>query len=92
MFMRVEPNDNLNALSSVTSSKPAAEKLFPAEASPSFDQIDSLNAALLHQEEVRTQKIERAISLIGKVDWPPTEVIRRIATLVAAHLDDSEKQ
>ena len=39
-----------------------------------------------NSEEARIEKLEKALNLIGKVDWPPPEVIRRISNLIGSNL------
>lgn len=55
-----------------------------------FHDAESLNLAIQDLEEVRAEKIERALNLIGQVKWPPGETIRRIAHLLAAKMERPE--
>ncbi|MHC1765490.1 MAG: hypothetical protein AB9869_14510 [Verrucomicrobiia bacterium] len=54
-----------------------------------FDAADELDRALRAEPEVRPGEVERAERLIGDVAYPPPETIRRLAVLLAMHLDDS---
>jgi hypothetical protein len=55
-----------------------------------FSQSAGLNQALSSSPEVRSSAIDRAQHLIGDVEYPPPETIRRIAALLAMHLDQSD--
>jgi hypothetical protein len=53
-----------------------------------FTESIRLDSMLEDSKDVRNDKIEKAANLIGKVDWPPPEVIRRISNLIASKLKD----
>lgn len=53
-----------------------------------FDRAAALNRALADTPEGRPGEVERARELIGDVTYPPPETIKRIASLLALHLED----
>ena len=56
-----------------------------------FDGADGLERSLQATPEVRPQTIARAQQLIGDVAYPPPKTIRRIAALLAMHLDGDDQ-
>jgi hypothetical protein len=62
--------------------RPAAK----AAAEPvAFEQVQSLEQALKNIPEVRSDKVEQAKALIANVQYPPQELISRIADLLAMY-------
>jgi hypothetical protein len=51
-----------------------------------FRHSEELNEALQKEKEVRAEQVERAVNLVGQVKWPPTETVRRIASLLAMNI------
>lgn len=58
----------------------------PAGPAASFDGADELNASLAAVPDVRAEAITRAQNLVAQASYPPPEVIKRIANLLAANL------
>lgn len=48
----------------------------------------ALQVALAETPELRPEEVERAQRLVGDVRWPPDEITRRIAELLAIQGDD----
>jgi hypothetical protein len=57
-----------------------------------FDGSEKLDRALQAAPDVRPEAVERAQRLIGDVEYPPRETIRRIAVLLAMHLDNEPNE
>ena len=53
---------------------------------PSFEQSAGLDTALAAVPDTRAEVIARAEKLVSSPNYPPPEMIRRIATLLAASL------
>ena len=84
--MRIEPNSDTGAFQSVELRAPIVKREPPISNSAMFSRAEGLNQALQGEPEVREAELERAIALVGQVQWPPMETIRRIANLLARHL------
>jgi hypothetical protein len=53
-----------------------------------FDKTDGLDRSLKNTPDSRPEAVARAQQLIGDVTYPPRETIRRLAVLLAMHLDN----
>ncbi|MFO1497044.1 MAG: hypothetical protein U1G07_01380 [Verrucomicrobiota bacterium] len=84
--MEVKLDTNINAVSHRPITKPA-NPAPPATDSTRFDGAEQLNQSLQTTPESRPDVVARAQQLIGDVTYPPPETIRRLATLLAMHLD-----
>lgn len=58
----------------------------PAGPAASFEGSNELNAALAAEPDVRAEAVTRAQNLIAQSSYPPPEVIKRIASLLAANI------
>ena len=70
------------ASQSVTRRQPAVTDSEPA----SFEQTRALEQKLSTLSASRPEQVERARSLIADVQYPPNEMMNRIASLLALHL------
>ena len=52
----------------------------------SFEQSESLSSALAATPDTRAEVVIRAENLVASASYPPPEVIKRIANLLAANL------
>jgi len=59
--------------------------------STSFHESMDLEKDLQQSEDARAEKVERALNLIGQVQYPPATVIRRIATLLGGHMASASR-
>jgi hypothetical protein len=85
--MQIDPNLSVGALARTASQPPAAAPKAKIEHDhATFGQSDALQQALKDTPAVRGDKVEQAIVLIGQVDYPPPQVIRRISSLLAMNL------
>ncbi len=73
------------ASQSVTRRTPAVPDSEPA----SFEQTRALEQKLAQVPATRPEQVERARSLIEDVQYPPQEMMNRIASLLALHLKKS---
>ncbi len=76
-----EPVNGVNALTATRRSAPPAEEA-------SFSRLDNLRLALDQTPAVRDTEVLRAKKLVGDVQYPPDETVRRIANLLAIHLSE----
>ncbi|MBM3851321.1 MAG: hypothetical protein FJ396_14290 [Verrucomicrobia bacterium] len=51
-----------------------------------FSQTDALRGALDNLPRSRPEKIEQARELVGQVDYPPAQTIRKISDLLAVKM------
>jgi len=84
--MQIDPNTRTNFLEGITPAKSSVPPPPKEEAAAAFHDSEALNQAIHDLDEVRTEKIERAMNLVGQVQWPPGDTIRRIAHLLAAKM------
>ena len=76
---------NTSRIAERDSSQPVARRdIAPAAAdAPSFPSASSLEGKLSDLSTVRPDKVELAKSLVANPLYPPTDLIERIATLMA---------
>ena len=86
--MEVKLDTNVSPVSLRPLSKPTTPPVPPTD-SIRFDGADQLNQSLQATPEVRRETVDRAQQLIGDVNYPPPQTIRRLAALLAMHLDQS---
>ena len=90
--MEINPNRSVNPVT--PAGEPAKAKAVtpaPADADASFEQSASVRAALTAAPDTRAEVVIRAENLIASSSYPPSEVIKRIANLLAASLLTQEK-
>ncbi len=86
--MRIDLNYSAPSAAPVNIPPPSVNKVEVKTVDAStFHATHSLETALRNQADARTEDVDRAFNLINQVNWPPLVVIRRIASLIAAHLD-----
>lgn len=56
---------------------------------PVFENSKALEKQLKDLPEVRTEKLERARSLVGHPQYPPSETMNGLANLLAVHFGQS---
>ncbi len=86
--MQIEPNISASAVSRMTTAPAIPAKPAPVADSAVFDRTVALNQALKDQAGVRPEKVTMAQQLLGHVNWPPSQALQQIATLMAMHLDN----
>ena len=87
--MQINPNSRINwspPLAPVQATRTAPELERDRAA---FDEIAKLKQALEGTPDVRPAVVARARKLLGDVNYPPMETIRKIGELLAVHLSDS---
>ena len=85
--MEINPNRSVNPVTPAgTPEKARAVTSAPAESAASFEQSAYLRAALTAAPDARAEVVIRAENLVASSSYPPTEVIKRIANLLAANL------
>ncbi len=86
--MQINPNNSTGAVNRVPDPAPAVKRVAAdGEAdSATFSNTDDIHLALAGESDIRAEKLERALNLVGQVQWPPQQVIQGISTLLAMHL------
>jgi hypothetical protein len=84
--MEINPNRNVDPV--IPAAGPAkARATAPTQANgTSFDQSAGLDSALAATPDSRPEVVSRAESLVASSNYPPPEMINRIANLLAANL------
>ena len=86
--MQITPNNGSGPVSrNWPKATPPASGATSSEGA-SFDGAAALNRALADTPDLRADQVERARLLIGNVNYPPAQTIRRIASLLASHLGE----
>lgn len=86
--MQIDTNYNTSQTPRVGSAAPAGAKPQPVSDGDTamFQQVEALNVALRKEPDIRIDKVDKAIGLIGQVQWPPSETIQRFSALLAIKL------
>lgn len=58
----------------------------PAEDNTAFKKIDELEAQLKALPQVRPEKVEKGKALAANVQYPPEQVLKSLATLLALEI------
>ncbi|HEY9508316.1 MAG TPA: hypothetical protein VIV82_00495 [Verrucomicrobiae bacterium] len=58
----------------------------PADGNAAFKKIDALEAQLKALPQIRPEKVEEARALVANVQYPPEQVLKSLATLLALEL------
>jgi hypothetical protein len=90
--MEINPNRSVNPV--IAAGEPAKARAVtsaPAESEASFEQSAYLRTALKAAPDTRAEVVIRAENLVASSSYPPSEVIKRIANLLAANLLTQEK-
>jgi hypothetical protein len=86
--MEINPNRNVDPVTPAAA--PAKAKAVggpaPVEGDASFEQSASLASALAATPDSRDEVVIRAENLVASSSYPPSEVIKSIANLLAANL------
>ena len=86
--MEINPNrgvNSVNPLAGVSKAR-ATGASAPVNGEASFEQTNWLSSALGATPDTRAEVIIRAENLVASASYPPAEVIKRIANLLAANL------
>lgn len=85
MTSRMEIEFNTNRIARADSVQPAVKpQVARAETDAAvFPSVASLEAGLSNVPEVRTDKVQQARDLVTNVQYPPNDVLDRIAVLLA---------
>ena len=86
--MEINPNRNVDPVIPVASAAKAkaADASAPVESDASFEQSASLASALTATPDTRPEVVIRAENLVASSSYPPSAVIKSIASLLAANL------
>ena len=84
--MHIDATNHLSPLPEPRRSGGAAR--VPARDEASFTTADAIHRVLRDAADVRPEEVARARALVDDRYYPPDETIRRIANLMAMHIDD----
>lgn len=82
--MQIENRINIETVKSMAPMLSGVRRTEPATDTATLERARALEQEFSKEADVRAEYVERAMNLIPQVQWPPTEVIRRIANLIAA--------
>ena len=87
--MRVDPKSELLGAVGIPAHAPVqAPEL--GQDRLALDQADNLNRALEQTPVSRPDEVARAKTLVQTVSYPPIELIHKISTLLAIHIEPSD--
>jgi hypothetical protein len=81
--MEVKLNTELVSATRATGPAPKPQPASAPGQQVSFDQSAALNDALTRTPAVRTDVVERAKALVSSEHYPPSEMVQKIARLLA---------
>ena len=84
--MEINLNQPLASLPQVHGTGKAVAKKKAAVDAAEFPQTEALNKALANTQDVRPEVVARAKKLVSDPHYPPAEMIKRIANLLANNL------
>jgi len=88
--MEIKLNTHLDSVARVKPTPSNASRAIERKSDmPAFENSKALEAQLANLPDVRLDKLERALNLIGKPSYPPQETIQGLATLLAVHFHHS---
>jgi hypothetical protein len=90
--MQVNTNISTDAANRVQPPAPQAPPVKVAADSVNFNRTAHLERMLRDEKDVRAEEVERALSLVGQVSYPPQQTIRRIAALLAIEMPQKSEQ
>lgn len=86
--MDIQPTGNFDPVSKIQRNVTRKETQPKATDEQDFSQTDALRGALDNLPNSRPDRIERAREMVGKVDYPPAQTIRRLSDLLAVKMRD----
>ena len=86
--MQVDPNNRPGPIVRTSATATGAPRVSQRRDETEFSHAASLERALEQTPTVRVGHVERARDLIGDVNYPPRETIRRISHLLALNLNE----
>ena len=85
--MEIKLNTNLDSVARVQPTPSNASRAIERKSDmPAFENSKALEAQLANLPDVRLDKLERALNLIGQPNYPPVQTMNGLAALLAAHL------
>jgi hypothetical protein len=84
--MDIQPTGGFDPVSKLQRNVTRKETQAKVTDQQDFSQTDALRGALDNLPSSRPDKLERARELVGKVDYPPTQTIRRLSDLLAVKM------
>ena len=89
--MEVNLNPNLGPIrESGPNQKPATQAQVEVDAAE-FTRSQTLERTLAEAPDIRRQAVERARLLMGDVQYPPSETIHQLASLLALHMLEGQE-
>jgi len=85
--MEIKLNTSLDSVARVNTARSNAPRgIANASSTDAFEDSKALESQLQELPDVRLDKLERALNLIGSPAYPPRETINGLANLLATHL------
>lgn len=87
--MQINTNYHFNPVGRTNSTPPAtpAQSAPRAEDTASFPDTKRLQDAVAQSPASRANQVARAKELVKQSDYPPAEMVRKIGSLIAGHLE-----
>ena len=86
--MEIKLNTNLDSVARGQNTQSNASRAIERKSDvPAFENSKALEAQLANLPDVRLDKLEQALNLIGQPAYPPQETINGLAALLAVHFN-----
>ena len=87
--MEINLNPNVNKIVPPPPGSARAREVKTARDGAAFEHTATLNQAMSSTPAVRREKVELGKQLVASINYPPPEMINRIANLLAMKIDGS---
>lgn len=84
--MQVDPKNTTGAVTRVDTSQPVARKSRVESEHVTFDSSDAIDSEYQQVPDTRVDAVSRAKELVAQTHYPPAEIMKRIASLLAMHM------
>ncbi|MBL9137224.1 MAG: hypothetical protein JNK85_15230 [Verrucomicrobiales bacterium] len=84
--MEVQSNHPAGGINPASTVRTEARRTKEPTEQVNFAQSAAVEQALQKTPEIRTEAVDRAKALVGSINYPPPETIRRLSNLLAMHL------
>jgi hypothetical protein len=88
--MQIDPNISVGPVARMDSRSPTVAKPATDTDQAAFAQSQALEIEYNNTPDVRMDQVEKAVTLVGRVDYPPPQVIRRLANLLAMSINPND--
>jgi hypothetical protein len=88
--MEIQPNLNAGKIIPLPADRPPVRRSEPKADQAVFSSATALEAAAQALPETRVERVQEAAVLVGDPTYPPEEMMRRMAHLLAMHWPPNE--